>query len=134
MLSSQQDQHDRKEVLENDRRVREQGSTYLAHTHDDEGGRWAKPSMVVGTTPTPQYPGAAPAWAHDPSGVEPPLNYQIDALEPVGTFQEIQKSLSEPAQPSFAGSEGDCDAGAPVARGGANLPPSVGAPDRSRRR
>jgi hypothetical protein len=80
---------EKRAVLKNDR-----ASTYLAHTHAEEGGRFAKPVNVIGETPVPQYP-AGPNWAHDPSGVEPVLDYSIDALEPVGTAQEIQKSLGD---------------------------------------
>ena len=41
MLSSQEEQIERARTLENDRKVREQGSTFLSHTHSDLGGRYA---------------------------------------------------------------------------------------------
>ena len=79
------------EVLKNDRRV---ASTYLDHTHSEEGGRFAKPTNVIGATPTPQYP-AGPNWSVDPTGIEPPLGHAIDAHEPVGEYGEVQASIEE---------------------------------------
>jgi hypothetical protein len=98
MLSSQLDQADRKEVLENDRRLRqqqEQGSTFLEHTHNEAGGRYAaisSPQIVGSTTPIPKYEGA-PNWAHDPSGIEPSLGYRIDN-------SELTPSAEPPAAPT----------------------------------
>ena len=82
MLSKHEEQAERCEVLENDKRVREQGSTFLAHTHDDlSGGRFAKvsPQIIVGADPITNYPAAA-AHQHDPVGPEPPLGYSVDAM------------------------------------------------------
>src|SRR6516165_11461703 len=79
------------EVLKNDRRV---ASTYLDHTHSEEGGRFAKPTNVIGATPTRQYP-AGPNWSVDPTGIEPPLGHAIDAHEPVGEYGEVQASIEE---------------------------------------
>jgi hypothetical protein len=47
---------EQREYLENQKRLREQGSTYKDHTNDLElGGRFAKqtPQIVVGSTPVP---------------------------------------------------------------------------------
>ena len=75
-------QAEREEVLRNDKRV---ASTYLDHTHtDDEGGRFAKPQTIVGQTPTADYPTAAPNWAPQAVGVEPPYGVDVNAVEPVG--------------------------------------------------
>ena len=88
MLSNQEEMAERKSILENDRRVREQGgSTFLDHTHNDVGGRFAAVSnpTVVGTAPNPAsvYP-QGPAWCADPGSqcVEPPLGYDNPALDP----------------------------------------------------
>ena len=89
-------QSERERILRNDQRVRS-GSTYLDHTHDDEGGRFAKPRTVIGSDDTAQYPMAAPNWSADPCGVEPPLGVAIDAHEPVGEVFEVVKSLDDTA-------------------------------------
>jgi hypothetical protein len=42
MTSKTNEQRERREILEGDRRLREQGSTYRDHTHiGDAGGRFA---------------------------------------------------------------------------------------------
>jgi hypothetical protein len=82
MLSSQLDQADRKEVLENDKRVR--GSTFLDHTTNDTGGRFAQvgAAHVVGSTATPNYPQASAPFQCDPVPDEPPLGFDNPALNP----------------------------------------------------
>jgi hypothetical protein len=85
---SQRDQAERKAMLENDRRVREQeAGTYFSHATDSEpGGRFLKaegPPHVVGTSPIPRYPalpGSSPWSGEDVVGQEPPLGFQIDAM------------------------------------------------------
>jgi hypothetical protein len=77
-------------TLRNDKRV---ASTYLDHTHNEEGGRFAKPQQVIGTT-APEYP-AGPNWAADPVGVEPPLGFSVEDHEPVGEYAEVAKSLGD---------------------------------------
>src|SRR5215469_10927806 len=90
MLSSQEEQAERKRVLANDARVREQAGTFMSRTHSEIGGRYAGvgAQMVVGADPIPKYPAAA-AHQHDPCGLEPPLGYRIDAMpehEPLELF------------------------------------------------
>jgi hypothetical protein len=80
-------QRERAEVLKNDRAV--QKNTFLSHTHSEEGGRYAKPQTIVGSDSAVQYPMAAPNWANDPTGVEPPLNIDINAIEPCGEYFEL---------------------------------------------
>jgi hypothetical protein len=105
------------EVLRNDQRVRS-GSTFLDHTHSDEGGRFAKPTIVIGSDGAAQYPMAAPNWSADPTGVEPPLGFDVNAVEPVGEQFEIERHLTgatasaSDAYPSVAG-----DVEAPLAVG-----------------
>ena len=74
-------------IIRNDRRV---ASTYLDHTHSDEGGRFAKPQTVIGSDSVPQYPMAAPNWSVDPTGVEPALGIDVNAVEPCGEKFEIE--------------------------------------------
>jgi hypothetical protein len=91
------DQREREQVLRNDKRV---ASTFLDHTHNnDEGGRFAKPQNVIGSEPTAQYPMAAPNWSVDPTGVEPPLNIDVNAVEPCGEKFEIEASCGDAAPP-----------------------------------
>jgi hypothetical protein len=87
-------QAEREQVLRNDARVRS-GSTFLDHTHSEEGGRFAKPQTVIGATPTVQYPMAAPNWSVDPVGPEPSLGFSVDQHEAVGEFGEVQASIQE---------------------------------------
>jgi hypothetical protein len=83
MLSSQEEQAERRRVLANDQRVNEQSGTFLSHTHMDERGRFAQvaTAQIVGADPIPKYPAAA-AHQRDPVPDEPGLGYRIDELEP----------------------------------------------------
>jgi hypothetical protein len=107
------DQSERRDLLQEHLRQRQQGSTYSAHAHmhiDDAGGRFAKtrPSLTVGSKPTVDYPGdKLPAWVTDRGPDEPPLGFSVDAMEPVGeSFEVLQSAMqananvptSEPAQ------------------------------------
>jgi hypothetical protein len=79
MLSKHEEQAERLDVLKNEARLRSSssrahdGSTFLAHTHNDVGGRFAAISspVVVGTEPIPKYPAAF--LQHDPVPDEPAL-------------------------------------------------------------
>ena len=83
MLSSQEEQAERRSVMLQDARLREQSQTgtYLSHTHSEMGGRFA----AIGNAPIvgqgASYP-AAGAHQRDPVPAEPPLGYSVDALEP----------------------------------------------------
>jgi hypothetical protein len=87
MTSHDDERKLREETAENDRRVREQGSTFLDHARssadDEAGGRFAKANAttVVGSMPLPQYPRASTPFQSDPVGLEPPTGYRIDDLE-----------------------------------------------------
>jgi len=112
MLSSQIDQLDRKEVLENDKRVREQQESRRVFAQDQSlpkqattmhqfaqadaltpRGRFSAvdAATVVGAQPTIDYP-AGPAWSADPGAqcVEPPLGFENPALEPSSTAPDAQ--------------------------------------------
>jgi hypothetical protein len=92
MLSRQQDQQERLEVIENDKRLRgsssgssarEGSSTFFSQTHNEVGGRYAAISspQIVGSTALPKYEGA-PNWANDGVPNEPPLGFDNPALNP----------------------------------------------------
>jgi hypothetical protein len=63
---------------------------------DAPGGRF-KASNKTPVSPT-EYPAAAGPWS-DPvePGIEPPLGYSVDEVEPVGEYHEIQASLAATA-------------------------------------
>src|SRR5215471_21074574 len=86
MLSSQEEQEDRRRTMQNDARVREQGGTMHAHALAEAQtprGRFSavETTYVVGSKPTIAYP-AAGAHQADPCGTEPPTGYRIDDLGP----------------------------------------------------
>ena len=87
MLENQIDQHERRETLRNDLRVKqqEQAGTFMSHTHSEMGGRFSGvgAQTIVGAEPIPNYPAAAPH-QHDPCGPEKPLGYAIDAMPELG--------------------------------------------------
>jgi hypothetical protein len=109
LREDQIDQAERREVLENDRRVREQqqaqGSTFHAHAQAQagelSGGRFASlgASTVTGATPIPKYP-AAGAHQSDPVGIEPPLGIDINAMP--GLENPADVSVSPSAEPGGA--------------------------------
>jgi hypothetical protein len=87
MLESQIDQAERRRVLENERKLREQqqGSTYHAHAQADLEipGRFSAlgKAHVVGTG-APEYPAASHPWqGPDPVPNEPALGYSIDKVQ-----------------------------------------------------
>jgi hypothetical protein len=88
MLSSQIDQQERKEILRNDQRVREQGSTFHAFAQADAElpGRFGAISktQIVGANALPIYP-AASAHQYDPCGPEPALGFSVEEMIPVGS-------------------------------------------------
>ena len=87
-------QAEREQVLRNDARVRS-GSTFLDHTHSEEGGRFAKPQTIIGSDAVVQYPMAAPNWSVDPVGTEPPLGFDVNQIEAVGEKFEIEASCGD---------------------------------------
>jgi hypothetical protein len=91
MLSSQIDQQERKEVLRNDQRVREQAATLHGFAQSDAAlprGRFTSVTAenVVGAEPIIKYPQASHPFQSDPCGPEPALGYRVDDLEPTSSF------------------------------------------------
>jgi hypothetical protein len=107
MLSRQEEQAERLEVMENDKRLRRsQGSTFFDHTHNDTGGRYSAISnaTVIGTDPIPRYPQlpASSPWAGpDLVGDEPPLS-DNPALNPPSAELEPPAVLATPPNPEPA--------------------------------
>jgi hypothetical protein len=92
------------DALFNDQRLRnaqrnKDASTFQQFANSEAEnvrGRFAahEKSTVIGATPAPQYP-AGPNWAHDPTGPEPPLGFDVNAIEPCGEYAEIEASLRD---------------------------------------
>jgi hypothetical protein len=106
--SAIKENQEREEVLRNDQKV-QQASTFFQHAQssidDEAGGRFAKvnPSTVIGSMPLPQYPRAATPFQSDPVGLEPPLGYSVEDLEPTGV---TAYAPVEPGGPADAPSHG----------------------------
>ena len=107
MLSRQEEEQERREVLENDRLLREQQKASTFHQHAqaqaDElsQGRFraiGTPS-VTGATPIPKYP-AAGAHQSDPVGIEPPLGFSVNDLEPSTNQLAPPVAVEEPGPAS----------------------------------
>src|SRR5215467_1684603 len=94
MLSSQEEQAERRRVLAQDASLRQQqgGSAYIDHYMQEAGGRFSAhaAATVIGTTAIPQYPQASTPFQSDPVPDEPPLGFDNPALEPSSSATEAQ--------------------------------------------
>jgi hypothetical protein len=108
-------QAEKRRVLINDARVREQSrngdtSSYIDHYSPEMGGRFSHQgaATVIGQSPVPAYPSASSPWCGpDLVGDEPPLGFDVNALEP---------AAGPPASPAAGPGEPAPDApSAPVA-------------------
>jgi hypothetical protein len=99
-MTRDNEQRERRETLPNDQRgVREQGSTFLAHTNSDAGGRFATvgAATVIGSTAVPQYPQASAPFQRDPVPDEPPLGFDNPDLEPPSSSAQATDPTSADA-------------------------------------
>jgi hypothetical protein len=91
MATNEPTQSEKREVLKDSYFARQQ------NTADDAGGRFTKltPTNVTGSTPVPSYPQQPPnsPWHHDPIPATEPLGMSVDAMEPNGTPEEVEKSI-----------------------------------------
>jgi hypothetical protein len=88
MLSRQEEEQERRETVENDLRVlQQQTGTFHQHAQAQAAelsqGRFAATGAphVVGSQAQPRYPAAGGHQA-DPVGIEPPLGFSVNELEP----------------------------------------------------
>ena len=114
MLTSQEEQEDRRRTMQNDQRVREQTQRVFAQDQtlprqattmhqfaqadaQTPRGRFSavETASVVGADPIPNYPAAA-AHQRDPVPIEPSLGYRIDALEPSDPVEISSFTQQEP--------------------------------------
>jgi hypothetical protein len=120
MLESQIEQEERRRVLANDRRVKDQSNTFLGFTHDEVGGRFKEvaSSNVVGTTEIPKYPQASHPFQSDPVPPEEPLGYRVDELEPLGPVSPpvVAQAPAPPSAPAPSGSGGGAFSSRPYRR------------------
>jgi len=96
-MSSKDEQQERRQVLENDRKLR--GDTFFSRAQadaDDElsgGGRFARrsPVTVTGTTEVPIFPKltSSSPFAGDPVPPEPRLGVSVNDQIPVGEAHEL---------------------------------------------
>ena len=63
-----------------------------ADVESELGGRFAKPKPLM-SGQVPMQPEGSP-WAQDPVGLEPPLGYSVEEMEPVGAPHEIERSIA----------------------------------------
>jgi hypothetical protein len=87
-------------ILKNDQRARHTFQSRAIAEADEIQGRFAEinKSNVVGSQQAVHYPRLPSGpWA-DPVQVPPeePLGFSVEAMEPVGTIQEIEASLGDP--------------------------------------
>jgi hypothetical protein len=106
MTTDQEEQAERRRVLLNDARVREQSGTYLSHTHSELGGRFAVTDHqtitgVVSPAPPP-LPANSPWHGRDPVPDEPPLGYRIDEMSgfesSMATSSSSVEATGDPAE------------------------------------
>jgi hypothetical protein len=119
-VDSELTQIEKRRALLDDQRVareraREQASTLHQHAIAEaslDGGRYGavEKTAVTAAEPVVQYPAAA-SWTREVPGVEPPLNQDVNFVQPCGEPHEIMKSLGETGFPS----PGSPDSGAVAA-------------------
>jgi hypothetical protein len=88
-FNNNSDQKERAAILKNDAATLHQ---FAQSEAGEISGRWAKPQTVNASRPVVNYP-AGPNWSVDPTGPEPPLNQDVNAMEPCGQPWEIEASL-----------------------------------------
>jgi hypothetical protein len=124
-LKNDSTQAERRAVLKNDRAP----TTYHQLAGVDQalegGGRFGRVEYITGNEPSVCYSAASAPWADGPQpGLEPPFPVDISVVEPVGTAQEIERSLSALAETSPVGSATRAEPADPavpvVDRGSAN--------------
>jgi hypothetical protein len=97
-LSRQDEQQDRLDVLRNDQRLRNQGSTFhqfaTSDANEDRGASISNPN-VIGAKPSAatQYPAAAD-WTRDPVPKENQLGVDINEMPTCGEPHELRASVS----------------------------------------
>lgn len=99
----------RKAIVKNDSYITSERNTYLSRTDPDDeaGGRFKKeiPTKIIGASPALQYPRLPPSspWASPcPTGVEPVLGIDINAVPDLGFHEAPSNSGEASASPPLA--------------------------------
>jgi hypothetical protein len=92
------------EIHANERKLKRAGDREPTTLHalsrlgqdEEPSGRFAEARYVTGSEPSTQYPAAAPPWqSQSDAGLEPPLNQDVNFVEPVGEAFEVEASIAE---------------------------------------
>ena len=120
MLTRQEEEQERRETLENDRKLLEaehrrilrEGTTFHQHAqsaaNDEAGGRFAavNPTTVVGAQSLPKHPTlpSSSPWsgAQPEPGIEPALGYPIDAMPESESSTVMSSAVEVPDDPVAA--------------------------------
>jgi hypothetical protein len=122
---------ERKEVVENDKRVADERRASTYHQHaineaNEAGGRFriVNETIVIDGA-MPKYP-VGNEWCAGDQGLEPPLGVSINAApEPVGTAKEVQQSLERLGEIGIGSGSPDGGAAAAPASGLSSLAEAV---------
>jgi hypothetical protein len=116
MLSRQEEEQERRETLENDRKLLEaerqrilrEGTTFhqfaQSQIDDEAGGRFRaiSPKAVIGAAPIPSYPAASTSWQIQLPD-EPPLGFDNPALDETSTVHSPVGATGDPVAAPPAG-------------------------------
>jgi hypothetical protein len=118
----QREQAERIATMRQDADLRQQQQTSTLHQHAqaqaDElsQGRFRATGtpIVTGATAIPAYP-PGPTWCTGDQGIEPPLNYSVNELQPTGESHEIAASIAaqESLEASTSFTQGPLPSSAP---------------------
>jgi hypothetical protein len=117
MLSSQEEQIERRRVFAQDQSLPKQATTFHQFAQADANtprGRFSAvdAAYVIGSKPdvASAYP-AGPAWCADPGSqlLEPPLGLDNPALEPSAVFSSVEDSAPVSEVPSSSAHAGDVE-------------------------
>src|SRR5262249_23030820 len=115
-------QEERAAVLKNDFRANTMQGRAVAELQMEERGRFARQANVTASEAAPvAYPGAG--WTENHIPDEPPLGFDVNAMEPVGEQFEVDRSRATIVAASHSEGRDDCAASSSsVAQAGAAPP------------
>ena len=107
MLSRQEEMAERKDYLENEKRLRNQGTTFSEFAQSDAAtslgrfGAVSSPRVIGEKSPAAQYP-AGSNWTVDPVPPELPLGVDINEMPVCGEPHELKASIASLEPPAQA--------------------------------
>jgi len=95
-FSNNSNQKERRQIIRNDRANVSTFHQFASSEANEVGGRFARPTQISGTNPTPLYPKlpASSPWSCDPVPPEEPLGIDISEPPVVGESFEVEQSLN----------------------------------------